>query len=245
MATDTILPAFRRPHADDHGESRSSSLDIQIDVRGPSEASPHLRIAAEDPARRVQPSYAMREQYDWGIRAPSRATASPVSPVSQLNLGIGYPSRTSSGAFATTPLPFQSPSDQPVRLEQRTPQPALPSDIPAESPRAYTTPNQTNHDSGVGSIPFITPANHNGLGISIPLQYNGGSPGKKDIPVFRPNTAEPVQWEVPFLEPGVNKDAQIWKSYLDEAAQQDKDNIMSWNQNMDVILVFVSATKKC
>ncbi|KII89394.1 hypothetical protein PLICRDRAFT_59024, partial [Plicaturopsis crispa FD-325 SS-3] len=31
-----------------------------------------------------------------------------------------------------------------------------------------------------------------------------------------------------------------WKDYLDEATQHDKDTIISWNQNMDVILIFAA-----
>lgn len=41
------------------------------------------------------------------------------------------------------------------------------------------------------------------------------------------------------LEPDITPEAQIWKSYAEEALQQDKDTIANWNQSMDVILVFV------
>jgi len=45
--------------------------------------------------------------------------------------------------------------------------------------------------------------------------------------------------DVDDLEPDITPEAQIWKSYAEEAMQQDKDTIANWNQSMDVILVFV------
>jgi hypothetical protein len=41
------------------------------------------------------------------------------------------------------------------------------------------------------------------------------------------------------LEPDITPEAQIWKSYAEEATEQDKGTIANWNQSMDVILVFV------
>ncbi|KII89358.1 hypothetical protein PLICRDRAFT_60023, partial [Plicaturopsis crispa FD-325 SS-3] len=35
-------------------------------------------------------------------------------------------------------------------------------------------------------------------------------------------------------------DAQIWDTYLEEATKHDKDDIISWNQILDVILIFAA-----
>lgn len=50
---------------------------------------------------------------------------------------------------------------------------------------------------------------------------------------------ESVQWNPIDRRPGIDSDAEIWKSYLNEAAHHDRENITSWNQSMDVMLVFV------
>jgi hypothetical protein len=47
--------------------------------------------------------------------------------------------------------------------------------------------------------------------------------------------------DVDDLEPDITPEAQIWKSYAEEAMQRDKDTIANWNQSMDVMLVFVRA----
>ncbi|KII84758.1 hypothetical protein PLICRDRAFT_117235, partial [Plicaturopsis crispa FD-325 SS-3] len=38
--------------------------------------------------------------------------------------------------------------------------------------------------------------------------------------------------------PDVKADAPIWTTYVQEASEQDKDQIEKWDKNMDVILVF-------
>lgn len=41
------------------------------------------------------------------------------------------------------------------------------------------------------------------------------------------------------IQPGIDPDDQIWKSYIKEATAQDDSSILNWNQNLDVLLVFV------
>lgn len=238
-----------------------TNTDVRIDVREPSELSAHSRPIAEHPAGTALRSYAMGELYEWGLRAPSHSPASPASP---LHHSVGSPSLppTGGGVFATTPLPFSTPNSRPAYYGPYTPATTLPADATTSPPEFLSTNAQTHRDlptnAGHSAAPTPFYPSQSALGISVPFQYTGGS--KKDVPVFRPSEqyisqllashpdtdsyatdSDPIQWDFPHLEPGIDKDAQIWKSYLDEASQQDKDNVMSWNQNMDVILVFVSS----
>jgi hypothetical protein len=38
---------------------------------------------------------------------------------------------------------------------------------------------------------------------------------------------------------GIPEDSALWEDYVQEAEQQDSENVANWNQTMDVLLVFV------
>ncbi|KII89361.1 hypothetical protein PLICRDRAFT_175554 [Plicaturopsis crispa FD-325 SS-3] len=129
---------------------------------------------------------------------------------------------------------------------------------PLRSPSALTSTVRgeamslpPSHDDGKYSSATTPSGGHttdrrpNGSGhISIhaplpPVNQYGRSPGKESR-TFDPDT-ESVKNLLPNdLQPGLGIDAQIWKNYLEEATQHDRDNITGWNQNMDVILIFAA-----
>lgn len=57
--------------------------------------------------------------------------------------------------------------------------------------------------------------------------------------------AEPEDLTVLDSKELPEEEKTIWKTYVDEATKQDKENITNWNQSIDVLLVFVRPFLSC
>lgn len=59
------------------------------------------------------------------------------------------------------------------------------------------------------------------------------------MPCVADRMAEPEDLTVLDSKELTEEEKTIWKTYVDEATKQDKENITNWNQSIDVLLVFV------
>ena len=57
--------------------------------------------------------------------------------------------------------------------------------------------------------------------------------------------AEPEDLTVLDSKELPEEEKTVWKTYVDEATKQDKENITNWNQSIDVLLVFVRPFLSC